>query len=129
MRNRLSVIIAILVCVVFGFLFFSSPQKAQFVPLYTVRNTSDTVVAGACTGNTSGCSLRGAIQAANTVSDSVITFAIPSSDFLCTASGNCRINLSQALPTIVKKVSIRGPGQSRLDVRRSTSNGHRIFTV
>src|SRR5437588_5399513 len=99
MKNGRSIIIPVLVCVVFSFLFLVSPAKAQITFLYTVKNTSDTVVANACANGTAGCSLRGAIQAANASGASTIAFAIPASDPFCTA-GVCTVNLTQALPVL-----------------------------
>jgi len=44
----------------------ANPARAQGSGLlYFVNTTSDTVVAGACANGLAGCSLRGAIQAAN----------------------------------------------------------------
>ena len=98
MRNKLSVIIAVLVCVVFGLL--ALPQKAQVTIPIIVGNTADTVVPGACTqsGNPANCSLRGAIEQANVgSSNSIIRFEIPDSNPSCSA-GVCTINLTSALP-------------------------------
>jgi serine protease AprX len=97
----------------------------HFVPLYTVKTTSDLVVAGACQSGGPDCSLRGAIEAANGVSDSVITFAIAEP---CASSG-CVINLTQPLPTITSKVTIDGPGPRNLTVRRDTGGNYGILTV
>ena len=126
MKKRLSVITAVLVCVVSGFLFFPIPQQAQITFLYTVKNASDTVVAGACTNATAGCSLRGAIQAANAAGASTIVFAIPANDPFCSA-GVCTINLTQALPDIIVSTSIEGPGADKLAVRRNTGGNYPIF--
>jgi hypothetical protein len=117
-----------------GFGLFVSPAKTQIAFLYTVNATSDAVVSGACSGNSAGCSLRGAIQAANAVSDSVIQFAIPATDPNCVA-GVCTINLSSALPDIGGpnnssiNVSIEGPGADKLIVRAITGANTRIFNV
>jgi hypothetical protein len=119
--------------VVFSFLFLVTPVKAQqFVHAYTVKNTADTVVAGAC-GNGSGnsgpdCSLRGAIQAVNAIGSGVISFAIPASDPGC-LSGVCTINLTQVLPDLSAPVSITGPGASLLTVRRNAGGSYRIFHI
>src|SRR4051812_29907611 len=68
--------LAVLVYIGSSFL-FSSPVKAQFARVYTVNTTTDTVMAGACDNDAAGCSLRGALEAASSISDSVITFSIP----------------------------------------------------
>jgi CSLREA domain-containing protein len=111
-----------------GFGLFAIPAKAQFVPLYTVNTTSDTASVSACVNNTAGCSLRGAIQAANSVSNSVINIAIPASDPFCSA-GACTINLGSALPPISAPVEIDGPGADKLTVRPSTGTATRNFNV
>src|SRR6266852_1387930 len=119
---------SVLIWVVFSFLFFVTPLKAQITFLYTVKNTSDTVVANACANATAGCSLRGAIQAANASGASTIVFAIPASDPNCTA-GVCTINLTQALPDLAVNIEFDGPGADKLTVRRNTGGDYRIFTV
>src|SRR5438477_2112730 len=128
MKNGRSIIIPVLVCVASSFLFFLTPVRAQIVPLYTVKTTSDTVVANACVNGTAGCSLRGAIQAANSVSNSVIGFAIPASDPFCTA-GVCTINLGSALPNITANTEIDGPGADKLTVRPATGVNVRVFSI
>jgi len=62
--------------------------------LYFVNTTADTVVVGACENGNPGCSLRGAIQAAN---------AHPGADGIeiDLASGSV-VNLPQALPDITE---------------------------
>jgi CSLREA domain-containing protein len=126
MKKRLTVLIAVLVGVVFSFLFI--PVRAQIVPVFTVNTTSDTVVANACLNGTAGCSLRGAIEEANSTSDSVITVAIPGSDPNCT-SGVCTINLTQILPDLSTSMSITGPGAGSLIVRRNEGGTYRIFHI
>ena len=71
-----------------------------------------------------GCSLRGAIQAANAHAgaDGILIDLGPFS----------LINLTQSLPTITGSVSITGPGSNQVTVRRDpaiTSGDVRIFTV
>ena len=127
MKKRRSILIVDLVCVVFSFLFFVTPVKAQITFLYTVKNASDTVVAGACTNATAGCSLRGAIEAANATGASTIVCAIPASDPNC-VGGVCTISLGSALPNLTVNMSIEGPGADQLIVR--SGNGQdRIFNV
>lgn len=89
--------------------------------LYFVNTTSDTVVAGACSNNLANCSLRGAIQTANShFGEDGIEFSLPAGSV---------INLTQALPGITESVGIFGPGADKLTVRRSSSGDYRIFTV
>ncbi len=128
MRSRLSVITAVLAGVVFSFLSFVIPVRAQFSHNYVVRNATENVVAGAC-GNGSGnstadCSLRGAILAVNAIGSGNISFAIPGCQL-------CIINLTSALPDLIaSNTFINGPGADRLMVRRTGANGnYRIFNV
>ena len=124
-------LIAVLVCVACSLLFFPLPQSAQItIPIF-VGNTSDTIVAGACTqmGNPANCSLRGAIHQANAgSSNSVIRFSIPASDPSCSA-GVCTINLTASLPTITSPVSIVGPGPDKLTVRPVTGGQFNILAI
>ena len=89
--------------------------------LYFVNTTSDTVVVGACENGNAGCSLRGAISAANNHpgADGIEIDLPPGSV----------VNLTQALPDITESVSISGPGADNFTVRRSTSALYRIFNV
>ena len=96
-------------------------EMTQGGGLYSVNTTSDTVVVGACANGLAGCSLRGAIQAANShLGDDAIEI-----DLL---AGSV-INLTQALPDITEGVNISGPGASALTVRRNTGGDYRIFNV
>src|SRR4030095_13826551 len=77
-----------------------SPQSGIFV----VNTTSDVVVEGACANGLAGCSLRGAIHAANTQAGTDdIEFDLPAGSV---------INLTQALPDLSEGVNITGPGTS-----------------
>ena len=88
---------------------------------YTVNTTSDTVVAGACANGNPGCSLRGAIQAANShPGEDGIGFDLPVGSV---------INLTGALPNLTEGVAITGPGAHLLIVQRDTGGDYRIFTV
>jgi CSLREA domain-containing protein/uncharacterized repeat protein (TIGR01451 family) len=81
----------------------SAPAVALTAPLVTfvVNSTADTND-GACTTGTGGCTLREAINAANTVLGlDMISFSIP-------GSGVRIITLSSALPTITDLVTIDG---------------------
>ncbi len=77
--------------------------------LYFVNTTSDTVVAGACAHGLGNCSLRGAIQAANSRAGSDgIEIDLPAGSI---------INLTAALPDITESVSIAGAGPNLVTVR------------
>lgn len=89
--------------------------------LYFVNTTLDTVVAGACATGGAGCSLRGAIQVANShVGDDGIAFDLPAGSV---------IDLTQALPDLTDSVSISGPGANLVTVRRNSGGNYRIFNV
>jgi predicted outer membrane repeat protein len=83
--------------------------------------------------NTTGeqCSRRAAIQRANAlVGDEDIRFNIPATQPNCeSATGNCTINLTKALPEVSTSVRIEGPGAAKLTVRRNTGGNYRIFTL
>jgi uncharacterized delta-60 repeat protein len=95
---------------------------------YFVNTTSDAVVAGACGHAAANCSLRGAIEAANAVSNSVISIAIPATDPFC-SGGVCTINLGSALPSISAPMEIDGPGADKLTVRPASGLALRNFNV
>ena len=99
--------------------------------LYIVNTTSDTVVFGACENGNAGCSLRGAMEAANFhVGADGIDFGIPTSDpGFDPVTGSWTINLTTTLPSITDGVGIAGPGADVLIVRRNTGGDYRIFTV
>ena len=99
------------------------PVPSQGGLLYFVNTTSDTVVIGACENGNPGCSLRGAIQAAN---------AHAGADGILIDLGlSSFINLMQPLPNITGSVSITGPGANLVTVRRSlaVTGDLRIFTI
>jgi CSLREA domain-containing protein len=94
-----------------------APQSAIFV----VNTTSDIVVDGACANGLADCSLRGAIQAANSQPGTDdIEFDLPAGSV---------INLTQALPDLSEGVNITGPGANVLTVRRDTGGDYGIFDV
>ena len=68
-------------------------------------------MAGACANGAAGCSLRGAIEAANQSFGDVIELALPAGSV---------INLTRPLPDLSTNIDIAGPGASNLTVRRST---------
>jgi CSLREA domain-containing protein len=89
--------------------------------LYFVNTTSDTVVVGACQNGNPGCSLRGAIQAANSHPGADgISIDLPAGSV---------INLTGVLPDIVEGVDIFGPGANLVTVRRNTAANYRIFNI
>lgn len=89
--------------------------------LYFVNTTSDTVVANACANGQANCSLRGAIQVANSHPGvDGIDIDLPAGSV---------INLTGALPNITEGVSIAGLGPNAVTVRRNTSGNYRIFTI
>jgi CSLREA domain-containing protein len=93
---------------------------------FTVNTASDTVVAGVCDTGQSGCSLRGAILAANANSgDDTIAFA----SFGFCPVGGCSIALQSALPDISTVMSINGPGPGTLTVKPAAGLHIRIFNI
>src|SRR6266545_4415426 len=80
---------------------------------------------GVCNDGTGACSLRAAMQEANTLAgDDAITFAP-------TLNGGV-ITLNNALPAISGNLNITGPGTSLLTIRRNSAVGtprFRIFTI
>jgi hypothetical protein len=98
------------------------PNEAQAVT-FRVNTTSDAIVVDACFLPPSpGCSLRGAITAANSegAGEDIIEFAIPASDPGCSAAGVCTINVTQGLPAISSSMRILGPGSDKLILRNQT---------
>ncbi|HRD72987.1 MAG TPA: Calx-beta domain-containing protein [Aquimonas sp.] len=78
---------------------------------FVVDTTSD-VILNACSVAAADCTLRGAIDAANTLSGAdVIEFAIPASDPGCDADGICRIEVVSTL-SISHALSINGYTQA-----------------
>ena len=93
-----------------------APAPSQGGILYSVNTTDDTVVVGACQNGNPGCSLRGAIQAANSHPGvDGIVLDLPAGSV---------INLTGALPDLTEGVDIIGPGANLVTVRRGA--GRRI---
>jgi CSLREA domain-containing protein len=90
---------------------------------FTVNSLADTPDAlasdGLCADAGGACTLRAAIQQAN---------ADPSGDVIG-FSVNGTINLTSALPTFSKSMTINGPGAEQLTVRRNSAEPYRIFVV
>jgi hypothetical protein len=113
----LAVVVSLLVVAAAGGIATASAQGI----LYIVNTTSDIVVSGACANGNDGCSLRGAITAANShVGPDGIDFALPAGSV---------INLTQALPDLSGDISIDGPGPGNLTVQRNAAAKFRIFNV
>ena len=88
---------------------------------FTVNSLLDTPDAtpgdGTCANANGACTLRAAIQEANSFSgDDTI-------DFSTTGT----INLTGALPILSSNITINGPGSGLLTVRRDTGGNYRIF--
>ncbi len=102
--------------------FLSSAQNSTSAT-FTVNSLSDTPDAsladGICADTSGACTLRAAIQQAN--SDSLpdtIGFAVTGT-----------INVTSALPDLSTNITISGPGANQLTVRRNTEERYRIFRV
>ena len=96
--------------------FESAPP--QVGPNFVVTNTEDNDH-GFC--STTDCSLREAINAANSNANaSIITFA---------SGVTGTINLQSALPALSTDIDIQGPSANVLDVHRDTGGNYSIFVV
>ena len=91
----------------------------SIIPKVPPVTTTDDHDDGVC--DSTDCTLREAISAANAVSgDAVITFA-PG------VAGT--IQLTGALPNLSNNIDLQGPGANVLTVRRNTGGEYRIFNV
>jgi CSLREA domain-containing protein len=80
------------------------PGASEGGILYFVNTPNDTVVGGACANGQADCSLRGAIEAANShPGEDGIELGLPAGSV---------IQLTQALPPITDSVSLFGSGPS-----------------
>ena len=121
LRKEFLVLVLTVSAVMLPALASADPTTPQGGIFYTVNTTSDTVVVGACANGNPGCSLRGAIQAANShPGEDGIGFDLPVGSV---------INLTGALPNLTEGVAITGPGAHLLIVQRDTGGDYRIFTV
>ena len=77
-------------------------------------------------GTNNGCTLREAINAANTDAGAE-TISFDSNVF--TIPGPHVINLTGALPDLSTDMTINGPGANVLTVKRNTAPNYRIFTI
>src|SRR5215467_8907763 len=103
---------------------------APLATTFTVNSTSDPGGAFVnCTTRGGECTLRAAINAANsTAGDDTINFSFSPLDLGCTA-GRCTINLTSALPDLNTNINLSGPGADLLTVRRNSGGNYRIFNV
>src|SRR6188472_187111 len=88
---------------------------------FTVNSLADTPDAapgnGTCATAASVCTLRAAIEEANSLSgDDTINFSVTGT-----------INLTGALPVLSSNVTINGPGSGLLTVRRDTGGNYRVL--
>ena len=121
LRKEFLVLVLTVSAVMLPALASADPTTPQGGIFYSVNTTSDTVVIGACQNGNPGCSLRGAIQTAN---------SHPGADGIgIDLPAGSVINLTGVLPNITESVSISGPGANMVTVRRNTGGNYRIFNV
>jgi len=107
----------------------SLQPTASAATFFSVNSTGDgadsNLSDGVCNDGSGACTLRAAIQEANTIAgDDTITFAI--------TLNNNPITLNTELPAITGNLNVSGNGSSLLTVRRSAAAGtpdFRIFTI
>jgi len=114
---------AILFCLIAGlFLSFYYARSSSAATTFTVNSLLDTGDAspdGACDDGTGKCTLRAAIQEANSVPGAdAINFSVTGT-----------IQLGSVLPDLSTDITINGPGANVLTVRRNTGGDYRIFTI
>jgi CSLREA domain-containing protein len=121
--KRLCVRAAITLLVSLFVIFIASQLTATHAAAttFTVNSLADTPDGfpgnGTCATATGVCTLRAAIEEANSLSgDDTINFSVTGT-----------INLTGALPVLSSNVAINGPGSSLLTVRRDTGGNYRIF--
>lgn len=88
---------------------------------FTVNSLNDTTDAapgnGTCADANGACTLRAAIEEANSLSgDDTINFSLTGT-----------INLTGALPVLSSNITINGPGSNLMTVRRNTGGNYRIL--
>jgi CSLREA domain-containing protein len=95
---------------------------AQAATTFTVNSTGDGADSNTsddvCNDGTGNCTLRAAIQQANTTGRDTINFSVTGT-----------INLTSELPEISGHLVINGPGSSLLTVRRHTGGDYRILNI
>jgi CSLREA domain-containing protein len=97
---------------------FSTTHATITLTVNSLADTPDAALGnGACADANGVCTLRAAIQEANTFpGDDVINFSLTGT-----------INLTGALPVLSSNITINGPGSGLLTVRRNTGGDYRIF--
>ena len=90
----------------------------KFPACVTLVTTLDDHDDGTC--NTADCTLREAINLANTRTNSLIGFS---------PGLTGTIQLASVLPSLTASVAIQGPGADLLTVRRNTGGNYRIFNI
>ncbi len=115
-RAAAILLIAVVVAVV------SQLPKTQAASTFTVNSLGDTpdaILNGVCADAGGQCTLRAAIQEANSNSGDadIINFSVIGT-----------INLTGQLPNLTN-MTINGPGSNLLTVRRNTGGDYRIFTI
>ena len=106
----------------------SLERTVKAATTFTVNSIGDgadsNLADGLCNDGSGACTLRAAIQQANSVSgDDTIAFSLP---------GSSIISLGSALDPISGNLIFNGPGINALTVRRSTAGGtpdFRVFTI
>src|SRR5215216_5850060 len=115
--TRTAVVVSLLLTV----LFFLPDRTSRAAATFTVNSLADTqdIVQGngICADAGGLCTLRAALQEANTLPGTdTINFSVTGT-----------INLTGVLPNIATNVNINGPGSALLTVRRDTGGDYRIF--
>ena len=132
LRTRLLFSLALAVLLFLG----ESPVGWAAGIAYNVTSTGDGDNVGpntSCDDGTGHCTLRAAIQAANShAGDDAIFFGIPITDpGYNTQTGTWTINLPRQLPNISSNIAINGPGAAQLIVKANadSNNPFRVFNV
>lgn len=100
----------------------SQLPKAQAASTFTVNSLADTpdaILNGVCADAGGACTLRAAIEEANSNTGDTDTI-----NFSVTGT----INLTGPLPNLTN-VNINGPGSSLLTIRRNTGGDYRVLTI
>lgn len=97
--------------------------KAANLTVNSLGDTHDAAMGnGICADSFGACTLRAALEEANTLgaggAPSTITFSVTGT-----------INLTGGLPSVFSFITIKGPGSEQLTVRRATGGDYNIFLV
>ncbi len=96
---------------------FLTTRAATTFTVNSLADTPDAAINGVCADAGGMCTLRAAMDEANSQQgEDTITFSVTGT-----------INLTGALPPLLSGVTINGPGSSLLTVRRDTGGNYRIF--